>query len=233
MKLTSDEITYIQNVVKTAQTVDIDNIIIEQDTVRAIDDNKTVVLFQNEGVPDMSFGSIGLNRIDVFVSRLDIAKTQPDFTIEAENVDDNKYARSLTMKGKGVKIDYRCANPTTIHAPKQIMDTLEYRVQMNADAVMMLQKGQAAMSAETVTIVSNSKGVSFEIVDINNDLFNYTFTDEVENLLEGDNTNFAHRYPIKTLISLFKQNYESFSIGQRGILNICVHDLNIYVLPQV
>jgi hypothetical protein len=234
MKLDTDEISYIQKVVRTAQMVNIDNIIIEPDKVRAIDDDKTVVLYEDENVPDMGFGSIGLNRISVFTSRLDIAKTQENFTIDAENPDEGEYARSLTMKAKGVKIDYRCANPATIQAPRQVNDTLKYRVQLNAEAVVMLQKGQAAMSAETVTIVSNSKGVTFEIVDINNDTFSYTFTDDVEALDDGDDTNFAHRYPIKILIPLFKHNYEgTFSIGQKGILNIAVDGLNLFVLPQV
>ena len=234
MKLTTEEIVYIQKVVKVAQMVDIDNIIIEPNAVRAIDDNKTVVLFQQDDVPDMSFGSIGLNRISVFMSRLDIAKTQEGFTIDAENPDSGEYVRSLTMKAKGIKIDYRCANPVTIQAPKQVNDTLKYSVPLNAEAVMMLQKGQSAMSAETVTIVSNNKGVAFEIVDINNDTFSYTFTNDVETLTDDDDPNFAHRYPIKTLIPMFKQNFDqTFSIGQKGILSISVNGLNLFVLPQV
>jgi len=234
MKISTDEIAYIQKVVRAAQMVDIDNIIIEPNLVRAIDDDKTVVLFQDENVPDMSFGSIGLNRISVFTSRLDIAKTQEDFTIEAETPDGSEYARSLTMKAKGVKIDYRCANPSTIQAPRQINDTLKYRVPLNAEAVVMLQKGQSAMNAGIVTIISNKKGVSFELVDINSDIFSYTFTNKVENLTDDSDTNFAHRYPIKTLLPLFKQNSEgTFTIGQKGILSISVQGLNLFVLPQV
>ena len=138
------------------------------------------------------------------------------------------------MKAKGIKIDYRCANPVTIQAPKQVNDTLKYSVPLNAEAVMMLQKGQSAMSAETVTIVSNNKGVAFEIVDINNDTFSYTFTNDVETLTDDDDPNFAHRYPVKTLIPLFKQNFDqTFSIGQKGILSISVNGLNLFVLPQV
>jgi len=234
MKLTTDEIIYIQKVVKTAQMVDIDNIIIEPNLVRAIDDDKTVVLFQDSDVPDMAFGSIGLNRISVFMSRLDIAKTQEGFTIELDNTNDSEYARALNMKAKGVKIDYRCANPSTIQAPRQVNDVLKYRVPLNAEAVVMLQKGQSAMSADTVTIISNKNGVSFEIVDINSDIFSYTFTDKVETLSDSNDINFAHRYPIKTLLPLFKQNPEGyFSVGQKGILSISVNGLNLFVLPQV
>jgi hypothetical protein len=234
MKLDVDTIAYIQKVVKTAQMVGIDNVIIEPNTTRAIDDDKTVVLFQNENVPDMPFGSIGLNRIGVFMSRLDIAKTQDGFSIESDNPEGSEFVRSLTMKAKGVKIDYRCANPTTIQAPRQINDTLKYRVPLNAEAVVLLQKGQTAMSADIVTIVSNKSGVSFEIVDINKDVFSHTFTTKVENLTDNENISFAHRYPIKNLLPLFKQNADGyFEVGQKGILSISVQGLNLFVLPQV
>ena len=85
-----------------------------------------------------------------------------------------------------------------------------------------------------VNIISNKKGVSFELVDINSDIFSYTFTNKVENLTDDSDTNFAHRYPIKTLLPLFKQNSEgTFTIGQKGILSISVQGLNLFVLPQV
>ena len=233
MKLTAETIAYLNSVVKTAQLIGIDNIIIEPDLVRAIDDAKTVIILQTSGVPDMPFGSIGLNRISVFQSRYDIARVQDKFTMEAVIDDDNQFARALTMKGKGVKIDYRCANPTTIVAPKQINDTPKTRVQLTGDAVLLLQKGQVAMGADTVTIISN-EGVSFEFVDVNNDVFKHTFADDAEALTDDTDTNFAHRYPAKTLLALFKNNPTgTFTVGQSGTLCLEVNGLNITVLPQV
>ena len=81
---------------------------------------------------------------------------------------------------------------------------------------------------------SNLHPEQFEIVDVNNDIFSYTFTDKVETLTDDTDTNFANRYPIKTLLPLFKQNPEGyFEIGQKGILSISVQGLNLFVLPQV
>ncbi len=233
MKLTQDLIDFIENVVKTGQSINIDNVIIEPGMVRAIDDARTVVLYQNKDVPDMPFGSIGLNRISVFLSRLEIGKTQDNFTLDVISSDDDDYARSVVIKSTGTKIDYRCANPTTIQAPRQINDNLIYRVQLNAEAVILLQKGQAAMGSETVSIISND-GVSFELTDINNDVFKHTFSPEVELLDEDADESFNHKYPVKTLLALFKQNPDGyFEIGEKGILSINVNGLDIYVLPQV
>lgn len=234
MNIDTETMSFLVNVVKTAQLVDIDNAIVEPGRVRGMDDNHTVVLFHEQDIPDMPFGSIGLNRLGVFLSRYEIARTQDSFKVEAKLSDDEQFARSLTLKGKGTKIDYRCANPTTIKAPRQINDTMKVGVQVNGEAVRLLQKGQAAMSnPETVTLLCDDDKVSFELVDVNNDVFKHTFAQEIE-LLDGDDSNFAHRYPLKILLSLAKQHPDGhFEIGHKGMLKFPVSDLTVYILPQV
>ena len=232
MKLDKNTISYIQTVVETAKLVGIDSLIIEPNLVRAIDDNNTVVINQNKEVPEMPFGSIGMNRLDIFTARYDIAKTQDGFTIEAEVDDGSQFVRAIIMKAKGMKIDYRCANPMAIKAPKQVNDVLKYRVVLTTEAVVNLQKAQSAMKAEIVTIISDG-GVSFELADLNNDVFKYTFADKVEVLTDG-NGKFVHRYPVKTLLPLFKQNATGhFEIGAKGIAAFQLNGLKVFVLPQV
>lgn len=232
MKLDKNTVSYIQSVVETAKLVGIDSIIIEPNLVRAVDDNTTVIINQNKDVPEMPFGSIGMNRLDIFTARYDLAKTQEGFTIEAEVDTGSQFARSITMKAKGLKVDYRCANPTAIKAPRQVNDIMKYRIALTSEAVMNLQKAQSAMKAEIVTIVSDN-GVSFELSDLNNDVFKYTFADKVEVITDG-NGKFAHRYPVKTLLPLFKQNAAGhFEIGAKGVASFQLNGLKVFVLPQV
>lgn len=240
MKLKPESLAYVLNVVRTAKLVGIDNIIIEPDTVRAMDDARTVVIFQNEGVPDMEFNSIGINRIDVLMARYEIANSTQGFSAEVDtkNEGEDEFATSLILKGKGTKIDYRCADPSKISAPRTINDVIRYSVNLTAEAVTLLQKGVAAMTAENVSIISND-GVSFELVDVNNDIFKHTFADDAQLVPDEDGevvstTKFAHRYPVKTLLALFRSNPEgTFSVGQKGILSFPVNGLTVYVLPQV
>lgn len=234
MKIDEQDLAYIQNVINTAQLVGIDDVIIEPGRVRAIDENKTVLLFQDENVPEMTFGSIGLNRISTFLSRLDIARTQEGFHVSSVIDSDNEFARSLTMKAKGIKVDYRCANPRTILAPKNVNDVLVCRINITPEAVYLLQKGQTAMGADVVSVISNDDGVTFELMDVNGDKFSHTFTHEVTKITDDADTTFVNKYPLKTVLSLFKHNPEgAFSIGRKGILNIVVNHLNVFVLPQV
>lgn len=234
MKLDKESLAYITNVVNTAQLVGIDEIIIEPGRVRAVDDAKTVVLFQDENVPEMTFNSIGLNRIGLFRSRLDLVRTQEGFEVDVTSDDNNEFARGLVMKAKGVKVDYRCANPRSIQAPKGIRDETICDINVTPEAVYLLQKGQSAMGATNVSVISNDKGVTFELTDQNGDKFSHTFTDEVQTTASDADTTFVNHYIVKTLLALFKENPEgTFSIGRKGILNITVNGLNIFLLPQV
>lgn len=234
MKLDKITVTYIQNVVETAKIIGIDSVIIEPNTIRAIDDEHTVVLFQDKDVPEMPFGAIGLNRLNIFTARYDIAKTQEGFSIEADVDEGSTFARSITMKAKGMKIDYRAANPLAIKAPKQVNDILKYRIALNPEAVMYLQRAQSAFrEAEMVSIISDGKEVSFELCDVNNDVFKYTFAKTVEILKDGDGK-FAYRYPVKILLPLFKHNSEGhLEVGAKGIMSFTLNNLKVYVLPQV
>lgn len=243
MKVDKDSLAYIQNVVKTAQLVKISNIIIEPKKVRAIDDEKSVVLFQDADVADMPFGSIGLNRIDVFMTRYELAKDMDDFELEVvfpdadpDKPEANKFARALLMEGKGIKIDYRCANPATIQAPKALSEVAKYKVQMNPEAVLLMSKGQGAMTADEVSLISDADGVHFEMTDINGDAFTYKFADKVtivDPKTNGKDTNFSHKYPLKVILPLFKVSSDApFYITPRGMLKIVVNGLDMYVLPR-
>lgn len=233
MKLDAITLSYIQTVVKTAKLVNIDKIIIEPNMVRAIADDNSVVILESKDVPELPFGSIGMNRLDVFVSRYELLRTQEKFSVEVDIDEDAGCVRSIIMKAKGTKIDYRCAKPAGIKAPRQINDTLKHRVRLNADSVVLLQKASAAMSSpEHITLISND-GVTLEMSDINNDVFKHTLMEKVETLTPDASGKFAHRYFVKTLLPLLKQNSDGyFDVGAKGILAFYVNNLTVYVLPQ-
>lgn len=232
MKVDQQTLAYIQNVVETARLVKIENIIIEPNKVRAMDEDRTVLIFQNKDVPSMSFGSIGLNRIDIFESRYNMAKSCSTFEVNVILDEKQEFARALVMKAKGFKIDYRCANPATIQAPKNLQDTIKCRVKMTPEAVQLMSKGTTAMGADEVKFVGSADGVSFEMEDINKDVLSYTFTTEVE-MIDDNSPIFSHKYPVKILLALFKQNPEtSFFLTSKGMIKITVNTLDLYIPPR-
>lgn len=235
--LTSDLIKFIENVVKTGQSVNIENVLIDakNNNVRGIDEDRTVVMFHDNEVPDIPGGSVGLSRNTAFLSRLKIVSGRENFKVHVLSVtlDDEEFVKALQMESIDTNVGFRCANPDTVKAPKQINDTLIYRVQLNAEAVSVLTQGYAAMGSETVSIIGGDD-VRFELEDINEDKFTHTFAHEILPLGETAAGAFAHKYPVGTLLSLFKQNPDGvFDIGEKGILRITVNDLDMYVLPQL
>lgn len=238
MKLSEATLDYILRVVNTADIVKMDSIIIEPNLVRATDDNHSVFILHTSQVPEMEFGSIGLTRINVFNSRFELGKTMSDFVVEAAVVgteDNPQYARSLTMKAKGIKVEYRCANPTVIKSPRTLADPVLYRVELNPEAVLMMAKGQSAMSSEEVTFIGGKEGVFFEISDINSDKMTYKVADTVTKVDTSDEPiAFVHSYTIKLLLPLFKLIPTGwFYLTSEGIIKITINDLDIYILPRV
>ena len=242
MKLDKENVEYIFNVVKTADIIGIESIIIEPGMVRSMNDSRTVGLWTDKDVPDMPFGSIGITRLHDLKTRIAIVENMDDFNLEVSADDDDNYAKQLVLtskvKGKKLKIDYRCGDPRRITAPKVLNDIDCFAVELSPEAVTLYQKGLTAMGATDVSIVSN-EGVSFVFSDIANDIYNHTFADNVELIpnSEGEvesSTKFAHRYPAKTLLSLFKNNQEAkFTVCKRGMIKFPLNGLTVFVLPKV
>ncbi len=230
MKIEPDLIEHISNVVKTAKLVGIDGLRFEPDFIGGLAEDNTTFIIQLEGIPDMPFETLCINQLKTFQSRFEVARLQDNFTMTA-NVTDAGWVRGLLMKGKGTKIDFRCSLPKLVEPPKGFKSPLVTRVALTGETVMLLQQAIASMSSDVVTIISNN-GVSFEIVDVNNDVFKHDFEFEAEALGDDDDTNFAYRYPAKKLLGLFKINpTATFDISTTGRLCINVNGFDVAILP--
>ena len=237
MNLSKETVEYIQKIVDTAQLVGIDEVVVEADSIRAVDENRTVVICHGDGLPNFEFGAIGLSRLSTFKSRLAIAEGQDGFKVEAETRDDDS-VMSLKFKGKGTKIDYLCGRPSNIKAPRAVNEQFLTKFTLNETAVKMISKGQNAMGgADTVTFICDDNGeVKFEIVDtINKDVFEFVL-DTVADGIDGEkDIAFVHRYPIKTLLAICKDESidRMLYVGKKGILKAVVNNITVFVIPKV
>lgn len=231
MKLTSENIAVIESIISTARLIDIENIIIEPNKIRAIDDNRTVLIFQDKDVPEFEFGTIAFNRLSTFQNRLTAIRSLGDFDIDASV--DNTFVKSLTLRTKGTKVDYRCANPATVKAPGKINEVLGYSIEIPDDLLSIIQKSYTAMNGNHIAFAYNGEEVSFTVQDMNGDAFTHTITSNINVLEENAPKSFNNKYPIKTIMALFKKSDNRFNIGMNGMLNVVVNGINIFVIPQV
>lgn len=235
MKVSANIIDFLERVAETARMVGIESILIEKNLIRGMDEGKTVAILQDvkENLP---FSGIGLTRASLFLSRLEVAKTRDNVTVDMELEKEN--VKLFTFKSAGMRMDYRCGNPSTVQAPRQINDTMKYSMTLNGEAVALLQKGANAMGGDLVAIAHDGVGVQFEIIDINGDVFSYTFTKDIKSLdddgEESEVGTFTFSYPIKLILTLFKQIPDgSINIGKKGMLCMNINGIDIYVLPRI
>jgi hypothetical protein len=246
MKFSKDLVDYIRNVIKVARLAGIESVAIERidpprgETknviVRAIDENKTVVICHTDTISEcLPVHGIGIGRLDLFSSRLALVMDRPGFVTEAEVIskDGQDQVSRITFKAQGIKVDYRCANTVTIRAPKAINDPIKYEFTLDTDSIDTLIKAQNAMGVDFVTVISNeSKGMCFELMDANKDIFSHEFSAQAVSIVDRDDVEFVHRYPIKSLIPLIKQNSpHTIQVSERGIMKIDVSGINVFVLP--
>jgi hypothetical protein len=241
MKLDTTLLTYIKNVVDTANILKIENIVIEPTKVRAMSDDQTTVIFQTTNVPDLAFGSICLNRLPEFVSRFAIIRSTVGFEITATTTgDDNTipcdpkistprsamWVKSLHMEGLNTSIDYRCTNPALVRAPRSMNHTPQHEIQMTENTITLMQKGKLAMKAEHVKFIGNKQGTFMVLLDINGD--------QLKHKLSSTISDFTHTYPIDKLITIFKlQPNATFFITNLGFFKCSINELDVYIAAKL
>lgn len=240
MKLEKDVIDYITTAVNTAKLATIENLVIEEGRIRGMDENQTIVILQDENVPTLPFSSLGLLQVTLFANRLDIffnflreagelnEKDTKRYSIDVEVDEERNFVRSIVMKAGRLKIGTRCSNPAHVKAPRVIHDAIANKFQIKKSMVNALSCSTNAMgNVDEVKFHSTNDGIAFTVEDQNSEPYTYTFEDN-ENI-----TQFSHKYPLKLLLSLLKQNIDGeFGLGEKGMFNTIVNGFNIYVLPK-
>jgi hypothetical protein len=232
MKISTLSLDHIEEAVSIAISLGIEDMIIERDMIRSMDHNQSVILMQSRELPDFEFESLGLTRLNLFLSRLNMTKGRDNFSATATVNGD--VVTQIAMKSTGVKIDYRASNPAQLRAPKAVRDTMANIVAYDEHHLTTLSQAVRAMGQNkdsSVTLVRTAEGVFFELNDENNDSFQLEF-DYCEQLTESAPAFFAHRYPLTNLINLLKRGDGKMKIGgEKGILNIPMGKFDSYLLP--
>lgn len=229
MQLQKETITHIQKAVKTAKLLGIDTICIEEGLVRAMSDDRSVLIVDANDV-ELPFEALGVSRIPQFIERYNITSEGENFTMSLDESD--AFVKSVVLKCKGTKIDYKCSNPSNIVAPRKLVDVMTYGIDITDESIQMLKRSVAAMGADELTIVSNDDGVSIEMNDVNNDIFKHELN-TIAAILDGESTSFAFRYPAKLLISLLQNSTNHIEIAKKGSLKLNINGFDTFVIQKV
>ena len=240
MKLSTDTIAQLDQLVQTAMIAGLKKLVIEPGKVRGIDEKQSVVIINTTNVPDLSGKQIGINRIDQLSARINLVKSQGDLAIEATESQQNSADIALLDLSVGkTKAQFRCASVEAVKGvPKNITDTLVWEIKLGSKTLQTITQGVSAMGAEQLTLASrDGQTVSFECVDTNKDVFTTDAEEAPKWIGTGTaGTSFCQKYPAKTLLALIKEAVKTdplvtLKLGEGGILNLEVNKFNFYVIP--
>jgi hypothetical protein len=237
MKLSTTSIKQLDTLLQTVALVSIDKLIITKDSIRGIDEKKSVVIITDQNVPDFGDLSVGLNRLGVLSSRLNLVKGDSECGVEAIEASKNSEVSHLQLTSSNAKVQCRCASVESVKGvPKAINDKYVWTVTVPYATVPVVLQAASAMGAENAIIVAKNDGVSFEFVDSNQDVFSTKFAEEAA-CDENQASSFVFNYPVKSFLPLLKAATNgntdvTLNIGERGILSITVNGYAFMVLPS-
>jgi 3-dehydroquinate synthase class II len=240
LKLTTDTIAQLDQLVQTAMIAGLKKLVIEPGKIRGIDEKQSVVVISTANVPDLSGKQLGITRIDQLSARINLVKTQGDLTIDATESTANSADISLLELSVGkTKAQFRCASVEAVKGvPKNITDTLVWEIKVGGKIIPTITQGISAMGSDHLMIASrDGKTVSFECVDTNKDVFTIDADSAPDWIGDGTApTSFCQKYPAKTLLALIKEALKTepvvaLRLGEGGILNLEVNKFNFYVIP--
>jgi hypothetical protein len=237
MILDKEVVTYIENLALLCRTAGIESFIIDEGKIRGIDDQKSVVLFDEYISSNLPFSGIGIGRVSSLLQRIDGVRQFGDYEVVANLRPETEQVSYLVLKTKSMRVEFNCTNPANIKVPKRILDTPAYQFTISPDDVNNIAKANTMMKGEKLIINGVDNKITFVIKDTNEDSFTYETGIEFNIIDESAPSEFSNAYSIKSVLSLLKEQPDQNQVievgGQKGIMDMKIKDMMFYILRRV
>ena len=236
MKLSTQEITQLNNIISACVTSGIEAVIIEGGVVRGAAADESCGFISSTNVPLFEGHAVGLTRLSTLRDRISVYGAAE---IAVEAIPHSKgFIGSLEVSAAKVrsKVQYRCSSPSFIKAPQSLEDEKAATCKIDAEQLKLLMSADKVMAAERVTFTFKPAGeLVFTVRDVNNDEFTIACNSEYIK-----HTDFAesgvHQYPADILMKLLRTASTTegvtLTIGQYGtlVVNLFDHDISLFCL---
>lgn len=238
MILDNELIDFIKTkLIKTANLLGIESVIIEPDKIRGLDEKKTAVILHNHSLP-VKFQAMAISRLSLLQSRL----TLTDDTVSVNVTEDERnpgIISRLDIKAKKYKVDFRTANPTTVKAPKALKSEVALcSFTLTDNDVKLINNASNSMPQRTETgtislmIDPKTSTIKAVLTDTTGDDFEMELDSKlVNNTLEKP---LLINYPLKQFITVIKNNNKQFDLLENNnMIRTYINDITIILLPTV
>lgn len=227
MKFTATDISNLTKILSVCDLVNISDIVFDNGKVSGINEDKSCLILCDKELPNLDEGlKLGLTRLKLLKSRMDLFATDPKFTIETKEKSSGEISQ-LDLKGSNANVSFRATPINTIKYPKSINDEDIKQVIINKSEAQLILNAGKAMDANNVTInIDKKNNVVIEFTDKVQDTFNLSLSEKAETLsdVDGSCTNY---YQFKMFAPLLKAGFGD--TGEVVRITICGSSAKIIV----
>ena len=239
MQLSKETIQFISNVIKVARILKVEHVLLDHECVRGHFQEEGSMIIHRDNLPNFEFSTLGISRIETLNARLNLLGD--DVVIDTEEKVESPTSSTvskLIMSNAKTEVEFQCANPALLaKAPRILKDPIFFTFDISPDSILLLSKAQGAVKGETVSLVGSPKGVIAKISDVEGDMLNHIITDKLTTSSEADKDKFYFSYKHRVLLSLLKEASDkediTVNVTRRGILNLKVLGINVYITPEL
>lgn len=237
-KLTKQTQLTIKNAVEIASTLGVESIVMDEISLRGENKELGVAIILPMADVDVEFDSIGITRVALLKSRLQMLEN-PKITFQTlPSTEDELHVASLDFEQGRTKISFKCGDAKRIQAPKSINDAIFYEMQLNDEDVQVIIKGINSMASDVVNFGTEDENILIKISDSTGDMFTHQLEGTVT-VLDDTAPALCKSYKAKTLRTIFTNYIRKdentilpIAITRRGVMRISVLNMYIYLFPN-
>lgn len=239
MKLSRSDVTRLQTILQTASLAKIEAICFKEEDLfkfaSGLNKASTCAMITTN-LPTLP-QKLGLNRVNILKSRLDLLINHPDLCIDAKEHERGEISQLEIVAGKA-KMTYRASATSMIKAPREIEDPLVGLCTIKKDQWDLIAGAISSMKAENVCMILKQDGqVIFEAADESTtDRFSVVLDDLLE-APDGIEESMVHYLPSDIFTTIARHamidDVLAFSVGIGGTVKMIVNDCEMSIFAQV
>lgn len=244
-KLPKELTEYLNTLFTVCSLCEIDSVAIEKEMVRGHSDDakRGIFIMEYDNLPKIEFTGLGIQGVKTLKSRMQILGDDTPVISYDSKIKDNgdEIIKKLVLSNKKTKVDFTCADPVHIRAPKKFNDPDLYEFTLTEETVKVMGKiKNAIVGVDDISFNSEKDGsIKFIVTDDKGDMFDHTVTDTYKKLDDANMSNhFFHSYKIKYVMALFKaamdlQGEAKIILSTRGVIKINVRGITVRIVAEV
>lgn len=231
-KLTENEFDVLTRATSVARALQIEAFAITEGVVKGVSNSGMLIV---DEYPDPDF-NIGVTRVQALHTRLAmIAESGNGVTAEYTKDKTDTYINKIFLKSKRTKVEFNCAKPELIKAPKRLADKKIAAFTITPSTLATLKRAASAMGSTLLSFSIDETSVVVRLKDDGGDIFEHTIDDSSIETTEFYEQPGTFVYNIKNFLQTLKDTGENgkVEVTVRGFLACKYDGFTVYLTQEI